>query len=86
MGYKREEKSDIDFLTNYLPFPQLSPNIMNDADMLRIHDASGLALNVNKAFERYIYNDPTCQVEADCSLDIWSMSILSKSPLTWASR
>jgi hypothetical protein len=52
MGNETEETPNIEFLTNYLPFPQISLRLMNDADMLRIWDARDLALNVNKYFER----------------------------------
>jgi hypothetical protein len=54
MGHELEEKPDIEFITNYLPFPQISLRLMNDADMLRIWDARDLALDVNKYFERQI--------------------------------
>jgi hypothetical protein len=36
---------------------------MNDADMLRIHDASGLALNVNKAFTGAWAREKQCEPE-----------------------
>lgn len=54
MEHGLEAKPDIEFLTSYLPFPQISPRFMIDADMLRISDARYLALDVNKYFKRYI--------------------------------
>jgi hypothetical protein len=54
MRPETKEKPDIEFLTTYLPFPRLSFQLMNDADMLRISDARYLALDVNKYFERQI--------------------------------
>jgi hypothetical protein len=64
MGNAKEETPDIEFLTNYRPFSQISPQLMtsllmknpnswmNGAEMLRIWDACHLALDVNKYFER----------------------------------
>ena len=46
IGHEKEETPNIDFFTNYLPFPQMSflftksaDSWMNDAEMLRIWDA-----------------------------------------------
>lgn len=59
MGHEGEETPNIEFLTNYLPFPQMfsllmknANSLMNDAEMLRIWDARDLGLDVNKYFER----------------------------------
>jgi hypothetical protein len=64
MGNAKEETPDIEFLTNYLPFAQISSQLMtsalmknanswlNGAEMSRIWDARYLALDVNKYFER----------------------------------
>jgi hypothetical protein len=59
MSHEIEETPDLDFLTNYLPFPQISfllmksaDSWMNNAEMLRIWDARRLAPDANKCFER----------------------------------
>ena len=51
-GNLRDELPNMQFLTNYLPFPQTLS--MNDADMMRIWDARDLALDVDKFFGRYV--------------------------------
>jgi hypothetical protein len=54
-GDLRDEFSNIQFLTNYLPFPQTLST--NDADMIRIWDTRDLALYVDKFFGRYDPSD-----------------------------
>lgn len=50
MGDPKDETPDMQFLTKYLPIPRTFAQ--NDADFLRIWDARGLALNVDKFFNR----------------------------------